>query len=1222
MEDSSEGDVQCSCGKRSGPKGDGDHEHAGSMDHVRSPSPKLDCVSTDYEPAIDDAGDVSVSQSFTDCKISPSRELSYVSMESDQPMDDSMPVDEDVPGQSFQSDPFNMEMQEAHKSYLLKKFQSLMEGLTDERNPTLLENIYTDLYITEGGRGEINREHEITQIERASLRKASKCKAIKCSEIFESLSKQVKTSSEEVKPVGIVLTKGVAGIGKTVSVQKLIVDWIEGKSIQDVNFIFPLPFRELNLMKEKDISLVDLIKYFFSGIEDPGIFTSKQSVMLIFDGLDECRLPLDFRSNPECFDVAESVPLDVLLTNLIMKNLLPSALVWITTRPAAASKITDSVIVNQVNEIRGFNDQQKDAYFRKKLDKSLADKTIAHLKSCRSLYIMCHIPIICWIAASVAERKSDGLGSVVMPRTLTQMYIQFLIFQIKVKGIKYTERDESKEESDERNEEMLFKLGKLAFQQLEEGELIFYKDDLDNCGIDVTEASVKSGLCTQIFREEGMNIGVSRARVFSFVHLSIQEFLAALYVFIRRERNMPDRPQSSRLSALFRVPHLHDVHKSAVDLALQSENGDLDLFLRFLLGLSLESNQILLRSILPERRSILPETRSQSQNAEQTIQLVKKMIRAQSEREREINLFYCMNELNQHAVVEEIDRRSGTLLVKMLIPGEWKTVEFKFKTDLDEFDLRSYMETPEMDKTEVLFPDDVLQKLIPSDVFKSSPSAKLYRCNLSEKSCTYLASSLTANSSRLTRLQLIMQLKDPNKEYESSLTVSSLAGRKSWELSLESCILTEEICHLVSALTSHTTTLDGRCLREEEVERLCAILSHQACRLKTLTLWYCPLTERSCSYLASALTSSSSHLTLLQLKDPDWKECLSSSLSSLTVSSSSGCHSDCKRWELRLQDHQLTDEICSCLISALISHTSTLSGKRLKDQEGERLCSTLGRQDCRLEELTLESFTLSEKSCSYLTSVLTSQSSCITQLQLHVHTLYESAAEKLLALENDPRYQVCGYFDPSVRLLDMSCRRLEESEVRTPSADDPQQTEEIYTDLTVAADTHASTSSSHGHTANTQLNIQQCTSPAPCESMSLQDEPFKMIKTTGKHVLEVGLTQGADDQKTQDCADTPYTTELHTADMTDDQLVKVAKCMGGEWKVVGIGYLGVSVQELDKIQESERNVTMQRIRMLDLWRMKNKGKAGLRELRNCLDEDDVPNEVRECLEKMLKISCG
>ncbi|KAG5277645.1 hypothetical protein AALO_G00089760 [Alosa alosa] len=603
--------------------------------------------------------------------------------------------------------------QQIYKSHLQKKFQCLIEGIPQQGDTRLLHEIYTDLYITEGGGGEVNDEHEVRQIERASWREAARGKPIKCSDIFKRFLEEDRRrkdkgkkkgtvfESRQDKPLRTVLTKGVAGIGKTVSVQKFILDWAEGTANQDVHFIFPLPFRELNLMKEKKLSLVDLIQHFFPEIKDQEVFSrSEHRVMFIFDGLDECRLPLDFRSNPRCCDVTQPASVDVLLTNLIKGDLLPSALLWITTRPAAANQIPPECVA-QVTEIRGFNDPQKDEYFRKRIsDENLSSRAITHLKSSRSLYIMCHIPVFCWITATVVEKTSKESDKVEMPRTLTQMYTHFLVIQTGMKHVKYTERKET-------DEEVIFKLGKLAFQQLEKGNLIFYEEDLRECGIDVTEASVYSGVCTQIFREEAGYQG----KVFSFVHLSIQEFLAALYVFLcfsNRQRNMPDQQQTSQLSALFRAATLHDLHKTAVDLALQSKNGHLDLFLRFLLGLSLESNQNLLKHLLPQ-------SSSQSDSSEQTVQYVKQKIRDQSGSDRRINLFYCLNELNHHAVVEH-KKSSEDLYVEMLLPGQWETKTFELKMSeeqLAEFDLQKYVKTPEEDQTELLSPDEVLQKLLP-----------------------------------------------------------------------------------------------------------------------------------------------------------------------------------------------------------------------------------------------------------------------------------------------------------------------------------------------------------------------------------------------------------------------------------------------------------------------------------------------------------------------------
>ncbi|KAI5608704.1 NLR family CARD domain-containing protein 3-like, partial [Silurus asotus] len=214
------------------------------------------------------------------------------------------------------------------KFKLREKCKRITEGISQHGSSALLNEIYTDLYITEGGSGDVNNEHEVRQIETVSRRPATQETPIKCNDLFKD------------KSIRSVLTKGVAGIGKTVSVQKFILDWAEGKANQDVTFMFPLPFRELNLMKQKHHSLMDLLHHFFPEIKELRLIDCERNkVVLIFDGLDECRLPLNLQNNKRLCDVTESASVDVLLTNLIKGNLLPSALLWITSRPGAANQI-------------------------------------------------------------------------------------------------------------------------------------------------------------------------------------------------------------------------------------------------------------------------------------------------------------------------------------------------------------------------------------------------------------------------------------------------------------------------------------------------------------------------------------------------------------------------------------------------------------------------------------------------------------------------------------------------------------------------------------------------------------------------------------------------------------------------------------------------------------------------------------------------------------------
>ncbi|KAJ4920339.1 hypothetical protein JOQ06_000029, partial [Pogonophryne albipinna] len=572
------------------------------------------------------------------------------------------------------------------KSTLKDRFQCVFEGIAKAGNPTLLNQIYTELYITEGGSAEVNDEHEVRQIETASRKSDRPETSIRQEDLF-------KASPGRDAPIRAVMTKGVAGIGKTVLTQKFTLDWAEGKANQDLQFIFPFTFRELNVVRENKYSLVELVHHFFSETRDAGICRFDQfPVVFIFDGLDECRLPLDFLNTEILTDVTESISVDVLLTNLIRGKLLPSARLWITTRPAAANQIPPEC-VDMVTEVRGFTDPQKEEYFRKRFrDQEQAGTIISHIKTSQSLHIMCHIPVFCWISASVLEEVLKTREGGQLPKTLTEMYIHFLVVQAKV-NVKYDGGAETDPHWSPESRKMMESLGKLAFEQLQKGNLIFYESDLTECGIDIRAASVYSGVFTQVFREER---GLYQDKVFCFVHLSVQEFLAALHVhqtFSNSGVNLLlEEPTTSRLSKVFRAkPKLTHLYQSAVDQALQSPNGHLDLFLRFLLGLSLETNQTVLQGLIKE-------TGKSSDTNQETVQYIKKKIEEMPSAERSINLFHCLNELNDRSLVEEIQQylRSGSLSKVKLSPAQWSALVFiLLSSEEDVFDLKKYSASEE-----------------------------------------------------------------------------------------------------------------------------------------------------------------------------------------------------------------------------------------------------------------------------------------------------------------------------------------------------------------------------------------------------------------------------------------------------------------------------------------------------------------------------------------------
>ncbi|XP_036419960.1 NACHT, LRR and PYD domains-containing protein 12-like [Colossoma macropomum] len=850
------------------------------------------------------------------------------------------------------------------KYTLKEKCQKINEGISNPGTSTLLNEIYTELYITEGGSGEVNNEHEVRQIETASRRPATQETPIKCNDIFKG------------KPIRTVLTKGVAGIGKTVSVQKFILDWAEGKANQDVLFIFPLPFRELNLIKKK-LSLLALLHQFFKDTKKikPRDFYDYK-IMFIFDGLDECRLPLHFQNNQSVFDVTQSASVDALLTNLIKGNLLSSALLWITTRPAAANQIPPNCI-NQVTEVRGFSDPQKEEYFRKRIsDQSLAETIITHMKSSRSLYIMCHIPVFCWIAATVLERMLGEAESGEIPKTLTQMFTHFLIFQIKHSSQKYQRKSDI---DHKQTRKIILALGNLAFQQLEKGNLIFYEEDLRECGIDVREVSVYSGVCTQIFREEfGLHLG----KVFSFVHLSVQEFLAALYAFISViSSNTNVLPQQTTgYIGFFKKLTMSDFLKTAVDKALQSENGHLDLFLRFLLGLSLESNQNLLRGLMTQ-------TGNSSQSKEEIVKYIKEKIRENSSPEKTISLFHCLNELNDQSLVQEVQtyiNRGGSsgLSGAELSPAQWSAVAFVMlnsEEELDEFDLSKF------DRSE-----DCLLRLLP--VAKASRKVVLSKCSITEEGCAALVSALKSNPLHVRELNLSYSnpgesgvkllsdlLKDPHCKLEN--------------LQLEFCSITEEDCAaLVSALKSNPSHLRELNLNynkpgELGVKLLSDLLKDPHCKLENLHLEFCSITEEDCAALVSALKSNPSHLRELNLNYNKPGESGVKLLSDLLKDP------QCKLEKLQLELCGITDGGCAALISALKSNSSHLRELNLnynkQGESGVKLLSDLQNDPhCKLEKLQI---------CD---------SSQLSELNLSNKKIGDSGVKLLSDLLEDPHYKM------------------------------------------------------------------------------------------------------------------------------------------------------------------------------------------------------------------------
>uniref|UniRef100_A0A8C3RJR3 NLR family CARD domain containing 3 n=1 Tax=Chelydra serpentina TaxID=8475 RepID=A0A8C3RJR3_CHESE len=432
----------------------------------------------------------------------------------------------------------------------------------------------TNLLLVEGLTDIQQKEHDVMQIE-ATKGMRNVAKKIPLEKLFLPLSKVS-------IPPRISVTVGVAGIGKSTLVKLFVCMWAKGEVNKDIIFVLPLTFRELNTYEK--LSAERLIRSAFPHITEPSFISNGTArILLILDGLDEFKTPLDFSNTVVCTDPKKEIQVDSLITNIIRGNLFREASIWVTSRPTAASQIPGG-LVDRMTEIRGFGAVEiKDFLDQMFLEnKDLSSQVLGQIKANRSLYTMCTVPAFCWISGSsmgyfLKNSTDQSQEMTTVPKTLSEIYSYYFKMALSSDWQEKQKETPRIEQAINNSKKIIGNLGRLAFYGLLKRKYVFYEQDMKAYGIDLS--SLQGSLCSRMLLKEEMQFST----VYYFSHLTLQEFLAATYYYASAKRAIFDLFTESGMS----WPKFGFLNhfKNAVQRSLQSEDGQLDIFVRFLSGL-------------------------------------------------------------------------------------------------------------------------------------------------------------------------------------------------------------------------------------------------------------------------------------------------------------------------------------------------------------------------------------------------------------------------------------------------------------------------------------------------------------------------------------------------------------------------------------------------------------------------------------------------------------
>ncbi|KAM4015240.1 NACHT, LRR and PYD domains-containing protein 12-like [Anomaloglossus baeobatrachus] len=506
----------------------------------------------------------------------------------------------------------------------------------------MFEIRYTELFITDEDPAGLEGQHEYLVLanRRARMYEHNKHQKINVVDIFSPLE----PTSQGPK---IVLMTGIAGIGKTYAMQRIMHEWAIGKAFNKVSCAINFAFREINLLEES-ISLVELIKQkhaHLQNIMEP-LCSNPEKLLFLLDGLDEFKHSISQGNKVQsCKDPA---PIKDLVYSLLNGTLLKGASIVVTSRPRPSLPLDnfDRKVV-----ILGFEEKQvKDFCFRFFREKTLSEEVLHYIMKNDSLSGLSFIPLYCFIICTALspffQGKSEKSCLMKPPETMTEVYRCYLCTIMHL-------RDDTPKVDNEpiilcsqavlaSKKDSLYQLGKLAYVSLLESKILFTSEDLRRFGFDPTQ--LPDSFIHRIF----VNVdGQGTKETFAFFHMTIQEYFAALHCVVSMSSSEEELLQCLDLwcfGVFPQVPFQSELLATTTKLMTAKQCENLQMFSRFLMGLISYRIEGKLRGLVDIFTCDILGPLTNWFKGKITCEV----------NQRLLNLLHCLRELRQEAVVKAV----------------------------------------------------------------------------------------------------------------------------------------------------------------------------------------------------------------------------------------------------------------------------------------------------------------------------------------------------------------------------------------------------------------------------------------------------------------------------------------------------------------------------------------------------------------------------------------